>query len=102
MWEDNIREWTGLEFAKSQRAVRNREKWRKLAVKSSVERERERRGVIPNITQQSHLRTVALNKTNLITSKSGLEARIVVARDLVRNVIGAVVVVIVVSVWTAD
>ena len=23
-WEDNIREWTGLEFAKSQRAVENR------------------------------------------------------------------------------
>ena len=35
-WEDNIREWTGLEFAKSQRAVENREKWRKLVVKSSV------------------------------------------------------------------
>ena len=33
---DNIREWTGLEFAKSQRAVENREKWRKLVVKSSV------------------------------------------------------------------
>ena len=25
-WEDNISEWTGLEFAKSQRAVENREK----------------------------------------------------------------------------
>ena len=24
-WEDNIREWTGLEFGKSQRAVENRE-----------------------------------------------------------------------------
>ena len=35
-WEDNIRELTGLEFAKSQRAVENREKWRKLVVKSSV------------------------------------------------------------------
>ena len=35
-WEDNIREWTGLEFIKSQRAVENREKWRKLIVKSSV------------------------------------------------------------------
>ena len=33
---DNIREWTGLEFAKSQRAVENREKWRKLILKSSV------------------------------------------------------------------
>ena len=35
-WEDNIREWTGLELAKSQRAVENREKWRKLVVKPSV------------------------------------------------------------------
>ena len=35
-WEDNIREWTGLEFGRSQRAVKNREKWRKLVVKSSV------------------------------------------------------------------
>ena len=41
-WEDNSREWTVLKFAKSQRAVenRNREKWRtekngELAVKSS-------------------------------------------------------------------
>ena len=29
-WEDNIREWTGLEFAKSQRAVEKRERWRKI------------------------------------------------------------------------
>ena len=35
-WEDNIREWTGLKFAKPQRAVENRGKWRKLVVKSSV------------------------------------------------------------------
>ena len=35
-WEDNIRKWTGLEFTKSQRAVENREKWRKLVVKSFV------------------------------------------------------------------
>ena len=34
--EDNTRKWTGLEFAKSQRAVEKREKWRKLVVKSSV------------------------------------------------------------------
>ena len=32
----NIREWTGLAFAKSQRAVGNREKRRKLVVISSV------------------------------------------------------------------
>ena len=35
-WEDNIREWTGPEFAKSQRAVENMGKWRKLVAKSSV------------------------------------------------------------------
>ena len=35
-WEDNIREWTGLEFSKSQRVVENMEKWRKLVAKSSV------------------------------------------------------------------
>ena len=35
-WEDNIREWTGVEFAKCKRAVENRENWRKLVVKSSV------------------------------------------------------------------
>ena len=35
-WEDNIREWTGLEFGKSQRAVENMEKWRKPVAKSSV------------------------------------------------------------------
>ena len=32
-WED-IREWTGLDFTKSQRAVENRENWRKLVVMS--------------------------------------------------------------------
>ena len=32
----HIREWTGLEFAKSHKTVENREKWRKLIVKSSV------------------------------------------------------------------
>ena len=35
-WEDNIREWTGLELSKSQRAVKNREKWKELVAKSSV------------------------------------------------------------------
>ena len=29
-WEDNIREWTGMEFGKTQRTVENRDKWRKL------------------------------------------------------------------------
>ena len=35
-WEDNISEWTGLEFAKFKKAVENSRKWRKLTVKSSV------------------------------------------------------------------
>ena len=37
-WEDNIREWTGLEFAKFQRAVENVDKKRrkKLVAKSSA------------------------------------------------------------------
>ena len=34
--KDNIMEWTGLELAKSQRAVENREERRELVVKSSV------------------------------------------------------------------
>ena len=35
-WEDNIREWTGLECSRSPKAVENREKWRKLVAKSFV------------------------------------------------------------------
>ena len=35
-WEVNIREWTGLEFGKSQRAVEKGEKRRKLIAKSSM------------------------------------------------------------------
>ena len=35
-WEDNMREWTGLEFGRSQRAVENRGKWRKLVTNSFV------------------------------------------------------------------
>ena len=35
-WEAKVRKWTSLEFGKSQRAVENREKWRKLVAKSSV------------------------------------------------------------------
>ena len=44
-WED-IREWTGLEFGMSQRAVENREKWRKLVAKSSVVPQRPSRGLM--------------------------------------------------------
>ena len=32
-WEDNIREWTGLEFGKSQKTVENKEKMEKTGCK---------------------------------------------------------------------
>ena len=32
-WEDNIREWTGLELGRSQRAVENRKKMEKAGCK---------------------------------------------------------------------
>ena len=35
-WEDKITEWTGLELVKSHKTVENREKWKKLVVKSLV------------------------------------------------------------------
>ena len=35
-WADDIREWSGLQFGKSQRALENWGKWRKLVAKSSV------------------------------------------------------------------
>ena len=35
-WEDYFREWTGLEFGKSQRAAENSGNWRKLVAKSFV------------------------------------------------------------------
>jgi len=35
-WEDNIREWTGMNFAESQRAAEDRDRWRKVVVESSV------------------------------------------------------------------
>ena len=43
-WEDNIREWTGLVCGKSQWAVENRGKWRKLVARSSVVPKRPSRG----------------------------------------------------------
>ena len=35
-WEDNIKEWTGLEWNIILRKTENREEWRKLVVKSTV------------------------------------------------------------------
>ena len=34
-WEDNIGEWTGLDLAKSQRAVEDRDGWRRLVASTS-------------------------------------------------------------------
>ena len=35
-WEDNIKEWTGIEWNTMLRKAENREEWRKLVVKSTV------------------------------------------------------------------
>ena len=34
-WEDNVKEWTGLSFASSQRAVEDRGKWREIVMESA-------------------------------------------------------------------
>ena len=36
LWEDNIKEWTGLEWNIRLRKAENREEWRKLVVKSTM------------------------------------------------------------------
>ena len=35
-WEDNIKEWTGMDFASSTRAAENRTRWRRVVVNSSL------------------------------------------------------------------
>ena len=35
-WEDNVREWTGLDFPESQRAVEDGKRWKQRVAKSSV------------------------------------------------------------------
>ena len=35
-WEDNIKEWTGMNFASSARAAENRPKWKGIVANSSV------------------------------------------------------------------
>ncbi|MEW8548558.1 MAG: hypothetical protein AB2693_34080, partial [Candidatus Thiodiazotropha sp.] len=39
-WEDNIKEWTGMDFASSTKAAENSTKWKRIVVKSSVQRPR--------------------------------------------------------------
>ena len=36
-WEDNIKEWTGMDFASSTRAAQNRTRWKGVVENSSVE-----------------------------------------------------------------
>ena len=57
-WEDNIRIWTGLDFAKSHRAVENREKWRKLVAKSSLVPQRPSR-LSNTVASSTHLDRVS-------------------------------------------
>ena len=35
-WKDNIKEWTGMDFASSTRAAEDRTRWKGIVVKSSV------------------------------------------------------------------
>ena len=43
-WEDNIKEWTGLSFASSQKAAADREGWRKIVQESCVPQQPHIRG----------------------------------------------------------
>ena len=35
-WEDNIKEWTGMDFASSNTAAENRTRWKGIVANSSV------------------------------------------------------------------
>ena len=35
-WEENIKEWTGMDFVSSTRAAENRTKWKGIVANSSV------------------------------------------------------------------
>ena len=39
-WEDNIKEWTGIDFASSTKAAENRSRWKRIVANSSVVRRR--------------------------------------------------------------
>ena len=39
-WEDNIKEWTGMDFASSTRAAEGRSRWKGIVANSSVVRRR--------------------------------------------------------------
>ena len=69
-WEDNIREWTGLEFGKSKRAGEDREKWRKMVAKSS--------GAPTTLAVKGYrmmMMTMIMNLFKLVKSSTGLKAQ---------------------------
>ena len=35
-WEDNIKEWSGMDFASSARAAENRTRWKEIVANESV------------------------------------------------------------------
>ena len=75
--EEIIREWTGLEFTESQRAVENREEWRKLVVKSSVvpqqsSQKRDRWGEEVNMLVTHFTETLAQMKQQRNRGREGL------------------------------
>ena len=39
-WEDNIKDWPGMDFASSARAAENRSRWKGIVANSSVVRRR--------------------------------------------------------------
>ena len=45
-WEDNIKEWTEMEFASSTRAAEDRIRWKGIVAKSSVVPQRPRRVMV--------------------------------------------------------
>ena len=80
-WEDNIREWAGLEFAKSQRAVENKEKRRKMVAKSSVVSERplrlrDRRDERERDVMSLVLRSKSNNKESKVSDDSHSSAKL--------------------------
>ena len=67
--EDNIREWTSLEFGRSKRAVEDRGKWRKMVAKSC--------GASTTLAVKGYrmMMTMIMNLFKLVKSSTGLKAQ---------------------------
>ena len=66
-WEDNIKEWTGLEWNTILRKAENREEWRKLVAKSTVVPQRSAR--LDNIREEDGKWTFSANQTISLLSQ---------------------------------